>query len=132
MINEAIFSRLTADAGVSALIASRVYPHRTRFEPTYPLVIYEVTGDEPVYTFGGAHGLREANMYFQCIASKYRDSKAIAAAIEASLSGFSGVLGSHFVHAILIDSVRDAKIQKTEDADSFYYAVNVVITVHYE
>ena len=41
-------------------------------------------------------------------------------------------MGSSFVQALFVDSVRDDKIQKTEDADSFYYAVNILITVHYE
>jgi hypothetical protein len=132
MIHEELFTRLTADAGVSALVASRIYPHRTRFTPTYPHVVYEVTSDDTEYTFAGAIGMREANIVFRCIAETYSASKTIAEAIRTSLSGYVGTLGAVFVHAILIDGIRDDKIQKTEDADSFYYAVNVLITVHYE
>jgi len=132
MINEELFTRLTADGTVSGLVVSRIYPHRARFTPTYPHIIYEVTGDEPAYAFSGPISVKEANIVYQCIADRYRDAKTIAAAVESSLTGFRGTLTTHFVHALFIDGVRDGKIQTTEDADSFYYAVNVAVSVHYE
>jgi uncharacterized protein YcbX len=132
MINEELYARLTADGTVSGLVASRIYPHKARFTPTYPHVIYEVTSEEPSYSFAGVASAREANVTYQCIAETYREARTIAAAIESSLSGFRGLLTTHFVHATFVDGVRDDKIQKTEDADSFYYAVNVLVSVHYE
>ena len=132
MINEDLHARLIADGTVSGLVASRIYPHRVRFTPTYPHVVYEVTSDDDEYVMSGAVGDREANIVYRCIAETYRESRLIANAIRASLSAFSGTMGSSFVQALFVDSVRDDKIQKTEDADSFYYAVNILITVHYE
>ena len=132
MINEDLFTRLTADAGVSALVASRVYPHRTRFKPTYPHITYQVTSDENQYSFSGTLGFKEANISYQCVAETYREARLIADAVEASMGGFRGNLTAHYVHGLIVEGVRDSKIQKTDDADSFYYAINVLITVHYE
>jgi hypothetical protein len=132
VINEELFTRLTADAGVSALVASRVYPHKTRFTPTYPHIVYEVTSDDDEYSMAGEIGLPEANIVYRCIAETYREARALAAAVKTSLSGFSGTLGSHRVRAIFVDGIRDDRIQKTDDPGSFYYVVNVVISAHYE
>ena len=49
MINEDLHARLIADGTVSGLVASRIYPHRVRFTPTYPHVVYEVTSDDDEY-----------------------------------------------------------------------------------
>ena len=132
MINEDLHARLIADGTVSGLVASRIYPHRARFTPTYPHVVYEVTSDDDEYVISGAVGVREPNIVYRCIAETYRESRLIAEAIRSSLSGVTGTVGSAYVQALFVDSVRDDKIQKTEDADSFYYAVNILITVHYE
>ena len=75
---------------------------------------------------------RVLGIVYRCIAETYRESRLIAEAIRSSLSGVTGTVGSAYVQALFVDSVRDDKIQKTEDADSFYYAVNILITVHYE
>lgn len=132
MINEDLFTRLTADAGVSVLVGSRIYPHKTRFKPTYPHITYEVTSDENQYSFSGTLGFKEASIVYQCVAETYREARLIADAVEVSLSAFRGDLATHYVHGLLVEGVRDSKIQKTEDADSFYYAVNVLVSVHYE
>lgn len=132
MINEDLFTRLTADSGVSALVASRIYPHKTRFKPTYPHITYEVLSDENQYSFSGTLGFKEASIVYQCVAETYRESRLIADAVETSLAAFRGELTTHYVHGLLVEGVRDSKIQTTDDADSFYYAVNVLISVHYE
>jgi hypothetical protein len=117
---------------VSALVAARVYPHRTRFKPTYPHITYEVTSDETQYAFSGNIGFKEANIVYQCVAETYREARLIADAVETSLGGFRGDLTAHYCHGLIVEGVRDSKIQKTDDADSFYYAVNVLIAVSYE
>lgn len=136
MINEDLFTKLAADAGVASYLTSgsvtRIYPHKHRFEPTYPLVTYEVADDEPAYVFAGSIQMREANLVYTCVAETYREARQVADAIESALSGFRGLLTTHFAHAVMVDGVRDSKIQKTDDADSFYYAVSVSVTVSYE
>ena len=132
MINEDLFTKLTGDGGVSALVASRIYPHKTRFKPTYPHITYEVLSDENQYSFSGTLGFKEASIVYQCVAETYRESRLIADAVETSLAAFRGELTTHYCHGLLVEGVRDSKIQTTDDADSFYYAVNVLISVHYE
>lgn len=91
-IEEKLFSVLTADAGVAALVGTRVYPVEAPDRPTAPHIVYALIDREPIRThnaFGGSSGhIRKVTMRVSGLAKTYRQAKAVAEAILAAIDGY--------------------------------------------
>jgi len=82
---QTLYSTLKNDAGVSALVGTRIYPLLLPQNPTYPAITYQRISTRPVMTRTG-NGLDFVRMQIDCYADSYSGVKALAAAVEAALS----------------------------------------------
>lgn len=126
MIEQGLTARLLADATVSSLIETRIYPvmlPETLLDPnteTPPSVSYRRISDVPSYMLNGARLMSKTRIEYNAWASQYGDAKAVAAAIQASLEGFSGQLGDVAVQFIEAGGVNTDGF----DPDSRLYRVS--------
>ncbi|MFA5234973.1 MAG: DUF3168 domain-containing protein [Sulfurimonas sp.] len=109
---ETFVARVNAITAVSALIGGRVYPIQPPEGVTLPCVVYELSGDNPINSAGGATGTHETHIAAHLLASTYANVKALAAAMlgdesttsPSGLSGWADTSGNIW-H---LDSQRDA------------------------
>jgi len=106
-INEGFFAHLTTDAGVVALVGSRVYPLVVPQDATLPAIAYQQISGPRDHTHSGPSGLVRARMQLTFVGSSYSEAKAVADAARAALDGFAGQMGSVTVGGAFLDNERD-------------------------
>jgi hypothetical protein len=106
-IETGLYSELTGDAGVSALVSTRIYPLQVPQDVAMPAVAYQQISGSPEYAHDGDSGLNWARFQFTCQAETYAGAKALAVAVKAALSGASGTMDDTTVDVILIDNETD-------------------------
>jgi Protein of unknown function (DUF3168) len=86
-----LFSLLTADAGISALIGTRVYPVVLPENPTLPALLYKFVGgqSDPTLDTSGEQKLR---LELDCYGASFDDASALRDAVTAALNGYQGTL----------------------------------------
>jgi hypothetical protein len=92
-IEEAIYSKLTGDAGVSALVSTRVYPNVVPQDIAMPAVAYQRISTVRDMAHDGPLGIAHARFQFTISASSYSSARNVANAIRAAVDGVSGTWG---------------------------------------
>lgn len=95
----AVFSFVTADAGVIARISTRLYPVKAPQNPTYPLAVYQRIGGSRVGHLGGDSELVDPRFQFSVLAPTFAAAAAARDALVAALSGYQGLMGAYVVTA---------------------------------
>lgn len=92
-IEAALYDELVNDAGVSALVGTRIYPLLVPQEQAYPAVAYQVISKYRTASQSGKNQIVEARIQYTINASTYTSLRSVAAAVRAALEGFTGVMG---------------------------------------
>lgn len=113
-MEEALRSVMLEAADIAALVATRVHWVRSPQGSASPrIVLYRISGLRDM-TMRGPSGLVASRVQVDCIGTSYGSAKAVARAVEARLSGFSGwSSGIRFDGCFLIGERDDF-----EDADT--------------
>lgn len=134
MLESSLTYRLLTDATVSGLVSTRIYPlvlPETMLDPntdTPPSITYRTISDVPNYTLSGQRLGSKTRVEFNSWASDYADVKTTAAAIQASLEGFSGQLGDVAVQFIEAGGVntdgfdQDSRLYRVQQDLFIYHA----------
>lgn len=106
-IESGLYTHLTNDPDVSALVGDRIYPLLVPQDASLPAIAYQriSTGREEAHT--GPSGLCSARIQLTCIADSYESAKSVADAVRKSLDGFSGTMGTFEVGACFVVNDRD-------------------------
>ena len=133
MIEAGIKSHLSADVGVSAIVASRIYPliipQHAAGEPTrMPCLVYTRIDSRRQQKFCGTDGLVRSVFQFDSYAVTFATSEALAAATRASLIDFVGTMGTDTVKACFLD----LQFATTEPDPGLYRATQRFILWHDE
>jgi hypothetical protein len=93
MLEQGLVALLTANAGVIALVAARIYPVQGPPDnPTYPYITYQDIPAAPAdYAFDGSE-LDTRRVQFAYWGTAYCDGANIMIAVRNVLSGYSGTL----------------------------------------
>jgi len=118
MIEAAIFSRLTNDAAVSALISSRVYPLILPQNSILPAVTYTRVSGERVRSLSGPSGLALPRFQIDSWAESFSVVKDLAGKIRKSLDGFRGNVSGVEIKGMSIES--DSDLFETINGKDFY------------
>ena len=105
-----LYTTLTGDAGVTALISDRVYPNPAPEGAAKPLCAYQVVTGSRITTIPGTGDAIRKRIQINCHANTYSSAKAVAAAVVSALEG-SGYLDLEFdlydpttqTHTVAID-----------------------------
>lgn len=91
ILGPVIYSLLSADPGVSGLVADRIFPEVLPQEPTLPAVVYTVVDDVPVHSLQGCTaGTSNARVQIDTYAKTYVTAQTVAEAIAAALQSYVG------------------------------------------
>lgn len=95
-IESGLYAKVTGNAGVSALIGTRLYPLVLPQNPTLPAASYQVISGDSAYTIGTqAAQIRKPRFQISAWASSYDTAKSVIRAIRTALdhqtASWSGV-----------------------------------------
>lgn len=101
-LEEALRTVLVGDAGVSALVGTRVYPLVIPNGASYPAIAYQTIGREMSQTQSGAISPEDARIQLTCVCTSYAGAKSLMEAIRNAVDGkdISGM-------TVFVESVRD-------------------------
>lgn len=90
-IENALYKRLVAVSGVTALVSTRVYINKAPQKPTLPYVVLEADDDNaPAHAMGADIGIKRADVRLYCYAGTPQAAKEISLAVTAALRRYSG------------------------------------------
>jgi hypothetical protein len=98
---------LLADATISGLIGTRLFPLRLPQNPTLPAMTYSWISGDRVHTMAGARGPSRPRLQFDAWAKTYLEAEAVFEALRKRLDGFQGTAGSVKVQGAFFASERD-------------------------
>jgi len=107
MIDEALYSLLTGDSGVSSYVGNRVYPgHLPQSETLPAIAFFRVDGSGRTVSHSGASSVAGGIFQISCLALTSLEAKHVAEAVRRKMHGFSGTVGSEKIYlARLINEV---------------------------
>lgn len=82
---ESIYAALSGNAGVTALVGSRIYPDTIAEGQTGAAVVYARSETEPVITIGGTKLAERATIHLEAWADSREEAGAVIDACEAAL-----------------------------------------------
>lgn len=95
MLEAGLYSHLAANAGVSALVSTRIYPLLLPQEPTLPALVYQRISTNPLgHSQDGPNHLARVRMQLRCHGATLLAAKQLADAVRAALDGYSGTMGT--------------------------------------
>ena len=106
-VGKAIYARLVAHAGTTALVGTRVYPLRLPQGPTYPAIRYQVISAPREHAMGADTGTVHARVQVDCWATTYAGAKALAAQVILALSRWGGTSGGVVVEHVFLENEID-------------------------
>jgi hypothetical protein len=113
MIEDALFTHLSADAGVSALVVARIYPMLAPESPTYPFIVYHAISETVPYAMGGpgSTDVVRRRYQFDCYGVDPTTARKVAAAVTTALDRFSGTViytgGSTMIQDVYRQGIND-------------------------
>lgn len=88
MVEAELFTRLKDDAGVSALVGTRIYPKKAPQNVQTPYIIFHVISDIDKQCVGGAIYQNDTRIQIDCWSLSYAEVKNLKVAVKSSLIGF--------------------------------------------
>ena len=92
-IEEALYTHLSGNAGLSALVSNRIYPMIMPQDVALPAVTYQKISGERMHTLQTDPGVASPRFQFNCWGSSYSSAKAVAVKVKDALKDFTGTLG---------------------------------------
>jgi hypothetical protein len=107
---KAIYTILTEDAGVSAIVGTRVYPQVAAQGAAFPFVVYVLQDNTPSDTKSGVSTLDEIRYDIVAAAETYSALSSLTERIRLALDRYSGT-----VSGIVVDSIQFTELDVDND-----------------
>lgn len=98
---KAIYTILTEDAGVSAVVGNKVYPQIAAQGAAFPFVVYVLQDNSPSDTKSGVSTLDEIRYDIVAAAETYASLSSLTERIRLALDRYTGT-----VSGIVVDSIQ--------------------------
>lgn len=132
MVEKAIFSILSNDTDVAALVVARIYPHHRPQKVSgteLPALTMERIGtDRP----RAGNGLVQAQVAVNSWDDSYADVKTLADKVRLALELYRGTAEGIVVQVILIDSEDEEAMQQTGGSENWLYGITQEFQVWYK
>lgn len=125
MLEERLYTYLTADSGLSTLIGTRLYPDVLPENVTLPAVCYQRVSTVPTHSRDGGAKLFMCRFQFDVFGADAKGVRQTVLALEAALNGFKGITDPR-VDATFIDNDGAQYENLTE-----YHRATVDALIHY-
>ncbi len=119
-VEQAIYARLKAVAGVTGIVASRIYPCMIPQNTALPAITYRRLSGNRDYVFGGQTGIVDARFEIASWADSYSGVKALAEQVRLALSGYRGSVGGVTIDWISLEMEADIFEDSTGQATGVY------------
>jgi len=126
-IESALYTLITSDSRVAALISDRIYPLLVPDKTAFPSVAYQQISEVPMKTHTGPDDLRHERYQLTIHASDYDTARAVRRALSNCLDGYVGDVGSVSIKEIQVQNEYDGF-----DLDSDLSTVRMDLIVHFE
>lgn len=126
-VESALYTLLTSDSGVTALVGTRIYPLLVPDGTALPAVAYQQISMIPRKTHSGPNALRHERYQLTVHASGYDSGRAVQRALRDCLDGYVGEIGSVRIGEIQVQNEYDGF-----DLDSDFATVRMDVIVHFE
>lgn len=126
-----IFTLLSADSGVTAQVAARIYPSRLPQNTVMPAIAYEVVDAQELTPIDAQAGYQvvRTRMQVTCMGKNYADVKNTVEAVRLACLYKSGVIAGVRVLSITRDSV--GADLRDDDLALYLQSIDFMVT-HYE
>jgi hypothetical protein len=123
---KAIYGILSANAGVTAICSTRIYPDVAAQGSEFPFVVYNITRLAASDTKSGVSTLDEERYDINCVSSSYAQAIGLSEAVRGALDRYSGT-----VNGVAVQSIQftDFETSFDDDNDVYVAVVEVVIRV---
>ncbi len=108
-IETGLYTELSGNAGVSALVGTRIYPQKLAQDATLPALVYSVISDPRELTLDGPSDFIRARVQVDAWADTYLEAIALSDAVRAAINGENNSLGAQAVQFVYLDSQADAE-----------------------
>lgn len=108
MIRDELFTFLTGNAGISAIISARMSPQSAPQGAAFPNITFFRVSNDHFHNFAGAEGLVQQIFQIDCRDTDQTIVDSLADAVREALDGFlSKLMGAIFVKSIHLLDERD-------------------------
>ena len=113
---KAIYSILTSDSDVSAIVGTRVYPQIAAQGAAFPFVVYVLQDTSPSDTKSGVSTLDEVRYDIVVASETYAEASDLTNKIRTALDRYTGT-----VAGVVIDSIQFQDIDADNDPGTETY-----------
>lgn len=106
-LRDGLVAHLRANAGVAALVGTRIYHEAMPQQVTLPAVAYAKTSVDRFRTLSGLSSLVQARVAVDVWGSTSAEVLAVAAAVKLALDGVTGLLGTTSIQHCSYESEAD-------------------------
>lgn len=123
---KAIYSILTTDSAVSAIVSSRVYPQIAAQGAAFPFVVYVMQNTDPSDTKSGVSTLDEVRYDIVVASETYAEASDLTNKIRTALDRYTGT-----VAGVVIDSIQFIDLDADNDpgTETFLTSTEYIIRV---
>jgi len=82
-----LYTTLSGNAGLSALVSTRIYPNLVPPNTANPCIDYSTVAESRVDTLAGISDMRRSMIQISCHADTYASAKGVAEAVFSALDG---------------------------------------------
>jgi hypothetical protein len=119
-MEEELIGLLLGDAGVSGIVATRVWPGSMPQGSRRPAVVVNTIGATPEYVDEGEAGLVEARVQIDSWDNTYSGAKLLSRAVKAALSAYQTDGSPMLFQTIMVDTERDDRHSGSNQNEYLY------------
>lgn len=116
---KAIYSILTSDSAVSAIVGNRVYPQIAAQGAAFPFVVYVLQDTSPSDTKSGVSTLDEVRYDIVVASESYAEASDLTNKIRTALDRYTGT-----VSGVVIDSIQFIDLDVDNDPATETYVTS--------
>lgn len=131
-IEAAIYTRLTTDAAVAALIGDRVFPNAVPQGSEYPAIDYEQTSGIRDQVMDGPTGLVSSIFDIRCKGKTYIETRTLADAVRARLDGFAGTIDGQIISSASVTDEYDEPVISPGDRENRIFTKLLQFTIWFK
>jgi gamma-glutamyltranspeptidase len=120
-LEKAVRSILIADATVTGLVASRVYPQRRPQGTAVPAIVYSNVFQETNEALATQGGIKRTRLSVEVFDKTYGDTKTLRNAVESALINYTGTTQGETIDSLRLESTVDIDESNVPAGDFGYF-----------
>lgn len=128
MIDQNVYTFLSAQAGITSIVSTRIYPLILPSSPAYPAVTYRDEGHDPAESFTGSDELTRSDYFIDAWSSTPEGATTLETAIKTALKNHSGAFGGITILRSTISTIQGMVYEDSVEA----YRKTVLFTIWHQ